>query len=407
MEVQLSPGQSNAIDRIAEEEGFEDFDVTTNAGSLKGDNYMGVITKVGVKNHRKKLDLILKSASSNVKLREIVPIRKAFVREITIYETVFPAFDEFLKENGCPEGFSGHPKVYGTCNEENEEFLLLENLKEIGYDLWERTTPMDWDHVALVLKEYGKFHAISLAMKEKNPEIYDKLTKDLTNVFARDGQDQDEMKEIIEREARKALSNGIKAVKGNRKAEEAMEKFSDTIFQFFQELQMPENHLVLLHGDCWCNNLLFKYEDPKTKRPSKVCLIDWQLSVKGSPAVDLSYFLFTCAPKEILADHQKYLKIYHDAASETLRNVGCDPNTVFPFALLEKHWRKYAKFGVYLAVMVLKLMLSEKSEVPDLTEAADAGKSFLEGISYDSVNNDDYNRRLLDVVVVCVENDWL
>ncbi|KAJ8942641.1 hypothetical protein NQ318_013354 [Aromia moschata] len=406
MDVQLSADQGDVIDRIAENQGFHDFDVTASPGSSKGDNYMGS----GRDEPPKKLHLILKSASRSAKLRETIPIKKAYLREIYVYDTIFPAFESFLKEHDCPVRLSPHAKLLGSCVKDFEECVVLENLKEAGYDLWDRTTPMDWDHIALVLKEYGKFHAISLAMKEKDPELYEELTKDLDNVFGKpEGEEEDEEKRKgFEAFMKKNVGNGIKAVKGNQKAVDALERFSDVVAKFMvDDIRAPEDMLVVLHGDCWNNNMLFKYEDPQAKRPSQVCLIDWQLSATGSPGMDLSYFLFTCAPKEILADQEKCLRTYHDAASETLGGLGLDPESIYPFDLVEHHWKKYSRFGLYMALSLLKLMLSEGQEVPDMAELADSGEDLLDGFSYTSVNEDKYNQRVRDMMTVCVDNGWL
>ncbi|KAJ8942619.1 hypothetical protein NQ318_013331 [Aromia moschata] len=412
MDVKLSVEQNDAINSIAKDEGFEDFFTTTRPGSSKGENYMGTITNVSVKKGDKKLDLLMKSSLKSVKLRKAIPIRKAYLREIHLYQTVFSAFENFLKEEGCLDPFTGHPKIYGSCTKDLEEFVILEDLKEAGYDLWNRKVPMNWDHISLVLKEYGKFHATSLAMKEKNPELYEKLTKGLTNFRSTTNEEADEntKKKKIEDEERNLktlICGAIEAVKGNRAALDCLERFSSTVGKFFNEdINAPEDQLVLLHGDCWCNNFLFKYEDPQIKHPSKVSLIDWQISSIGSPARDLAYFLFTNAPKEILSDYKESLITYHDAASETLRSVGCDPETVYPFELLELQWRKYTKFGLRMAIKLLKVMVSESHEVPDVTEVFESGKNLTDELLYKSVNNDEYKRRLLDVVTVCVENDW-
>ncbi|KAJ8942620.1 hypothetical protein NQ318_013333 [Aromia moschata] len=285
MDVQLTVEQNNLITSIAENEGFNEFDITTSSGSSKGDHYMGVITKVSVKNHHRKLELIMKTAPTNTKLRDIIP-----------------------------------------------ESVIFENLKEIGYDLWDRKKPMNWDHIVLVLKEYGKLHAVSLAMKEKNPGLYERLTEDMENLYIKMYEGDDETKRKKMEDAKKFVGVGIKALKGHQSAMEALERFSLTAYEYMnKDIAMKEDALVFLHGDCWCNNILFKYEDPTTKTPSKACLIDWQLSWTGSPAMDLAYFLFTCAPKEILADYEKCLRIYHEAACETLTSIGCDPRNFVSF----------------------------------------------------------------------------
>ncbi|KAJ8942639.1 hypothetical protein NQ318_013352 [Aromia moschata] len=402
MSVQLSEHQINLINKIAEEEGFSDFTVVATPGSCKGDNYMGVITTVRVKDSTRKLDLILKSALDSGALRKMAPIRKVFLREIYVYKTVFPALEEFQRSRGLLEGFSGHAKLYGTVTEEPNECLVLENLKEAGYRLWNRKIPMDPDHVRMVLEEYGRLHAVSFAMKEKEPERYEEMTDGMANVFT----DMDPIEATAVMKG--CMANGFNAIEGHPEAVEAFERFNGVVEKFLmEELKEPEEKSVLVHGDCWCNNLLFKYEDAQDTRPTKVCLIDWQLSWTGSPALDLAYFLMTCAPKQILSDYKEYLRVYHGALSQALRGLQCDAETLFPFDLLEQHWRKYAKYGIYLALIVVKLMLGDAEEVPDIVEIADGGKTFSDGFKFDINSCDSYNRRILDIVLVSADNGWI
>ncbi|KAJ8942660.1 hypothetical protein NQ318_013373 [Aromia moschata] len=60
-----------------------------------------------------------------------------------------------------------------------------------------------------------------------------------------------------------------------------------------------------------------------------------------------------------------------------------------------------------MATMLLKVMLSEGDEIPDMSEMADSGMNFAEEFNYDSVHDDSYKGRILDIVTVCLENDWL
>ncbi|KAJ8931402.1 hypothetical protein NQ314_015689 [Rhamnusium bicolor] len=356
MNVKLSEEHNKLIEDIALRQGLSNFDLETNSGSIKGDGYLGIITTADIKNGKNKLNLILKSAQDNEELRKMAPVRDIYLREIYLYNKIFPEFDKFQRENGLLNGFSGHAKIYGSCDKQNEECLVLENLREIGYKLWNRKVPMNSEHVGLVFAEYGKFHAISLAMNTKEPEMYKKLSENLGNVFKNSAANG-----LLQKMQQFVLENGFKAVKGNNLATHALEKFSVNLEGFLNDdLEVFEDQLVITHGDCWCNNMMFKYENTQDiATPTKVCFLDWQLARTGSPVLDL---------------------------------------------LLEYHWKKYSKFGLFMSLMVIKIMLSEADEVPDLGATAESGRDFVDEISYDFVNVNDYNQRIVDIVTFMAEH---
>lgn len=248
MSIQLNELQKELINEIAKKEGIEDFQLEAKSG---GDGSFGSIIAATITGNEKKIELIVKSASTDDKVRSMNPVRRAYLREIYVYEDILPAYHEFEREMGVEDGFSGYPKMYGSVQNENHECLVLENLSEGGFKMWDRKIPMDSDHVALVFSEYAKFHAVSLAMSSKKPCVYYDLTKDLTNVF--------ESNSLVM--ARTALEYGRKAVLGNAIATKALDRLSAVMEYFLtEELDRCGSKVVVIHKDGWCNNVMFKYE---------------------------------------------------------------------------------------------------------------------------------------------------
>ncbi|XP_018568334.1 uncharacterized protein LOC108908703 [Anoplophora glabripennis] len=403
MSPQLTAEQNDCIRKIAKNENISDYVLEVESGSVKGDGYLGIISTVNIISEPKKLNLVMKTAETNEELRKKIVIRKAYLREIFIYNKIFREFENFQRKRNMQNGFSAFPKIYGSCEEDCKEFLILENLKEVGYKLWNRKVPMDAEHVALVFSEYGKFHAMSLAIRDQDPEMYEELTKDLSNIF-----EDSHSKEEFEHSMKINTSKGFRAVKGDNYATEALRRFSDSLGTLFEQYSRPENKIVINHGDCWCNNMMFKYEDNgNPHKPTKICLLDWQLSKTGSPVLDLAYFFFACGSKDIFYDYKKYLKIYHETVSENLKQLSCDPEKIFPYTLLEHHWKMYAKFGLYIALIVITVMLSEENEVKTLKDAAKNNESIFETFNYDGINVNDYNKRILDIVTFMAEHELI
>lgn len=75
---------------------------------------------------------------------------------------------EFQKSKGLTENseyFYEFPKCFKTITTEFEEAIVLEDLKQDGYFMFDRFQELTYDRVELVMKVLGKFHAISMAIK--------------------------------------------------------------------------------------------------------------------------------------------------------------------------------------------------------------------------------------------------
>jgi hypothetical protein len=148
---------------------------------------------------------------------------------------------------------------------------------------------------------------------------------------------------------------------------------------------------------CFCQNGV----------PSKVAIIDWQLSKKSSPILDLSYFLFTTVSKEDIEELDVILKNYHNSLLDNLKNLGGTEDNFYPFDQFSNDWKEYCKYGVILAGVIHKFSLSEEDEVPDMAKAAEDGqdmsKSFLKSIR----DTASYRKRMCYIVKYVAEHDLI
>ncbi|KAF2904587.1 hypothetical protein ILUMI_01585 [Ignelater luminosus] len=393
----------NLLIETAEAEGFQNYTIEKGNGSMKGDGYLGIIktAKIRAKDNDKILNLVVKSASKSDALRNHSAIGDIFEREIYMYNTVFTTFKAFEEEKGLPP-CNFMPKFYNFLLEDRCETLILENLKEAGYKLYKRRIPMNQDHVRLVLTEYGRLHALSFALRDQDLEKFEEIIGGMDDRFVRGVLRSGFIKNFVLqcKKAQEALDKNK-----DKEVLDVYKEFIDTIPAFLENLpQLVDEYSVALHGDCWTNNMMFKYEDEANpKKPTKVSFFDYQLSRLGSPALDLLYFFYTCCPKEIINDLDCYLQLYYESFSNYLKKLGSDPDKMFPYSVLQRHWKKYAKYGLMMSVLIIHIMLTEKEEAVDFSDKWEAGEGIATAFDYEIKKVDAYNERIRPIILHFVE----
>lgn len=133
--------------------------------------------------------------------------------------------------------------------------------------------------------------------------------------------------------------------------------------------------------------------------------MDWQLARFGSPVLDLSYFLYTSATKETLDDLPKLLELYHNSLKEHLKKFSCSSDELFPFLVLQQHWRKFAKFGLGMAFLVVHVMVMDKNELPNVSSETQTGENFIDSFHLTSRNDSVYVDRMSDILLHFKENE--
>jgi thiamine kinase-like enzyme len=339
-----------------------------------------------------------------------------------LYEEILPELLKFQEEYNIPNPFKSVTQLLGYISDEFKETLLLENLKEAGYSLCNRREPLDSQHLSLVIVEYGKLHALSHAMKKLMPEKYKEITKHIgSNVMVEFQQQRrkEESKDAparpnpfnddgIPMEADMFLTPTMEAVKNKPRLLEAMKRFKKNCFKLMLESnQKPDEHSVISHGDAWSTNLLFKYEDKdKPTVPTKLCIIDWQMSLVVTPIHDISYFLYISAGKNDLDNYMRYLHLYHTALSETLTAFGLDPEDVYPFELFEKEWNEKSQIGFFMTLVMMQQTLSE-GKLHDFEKLAEEGKDLFDFSDRKLQLSDLFLQRMGDLVEFLVAHEFI
>lgn len=254
---------------IAKKEGFIDHELELGTGSRHGDNYIGVIVSVKVIGDRVRngvvvsdaLHLICKLAPESKERRDAFQVNLTFEREVEMYTNVLPVFVELQKERGlsADESFLSFPKVYAMIADRvNEKYaVIMEDLRSKDFVMWSRYDPVPLSHEELLFKQLGRFHAISFALKDQRPEVFQEFKK-LDDAFIGVLE-----KGMVQGVVETAIDRALAAVKD----EQHRELLHDVRKNYLQILknnvttEMNERFGVINHGDCWINNFLFQYDE--------------------------------------------------------------------------------------------------------------------------------------------------
>lgn len=125
-------------------------------------------------------------------------------------------------------------------------------------------------------------------------------------------------------------------------------------------------------------------------------LIDFQAIREASPVHDLSYIFYSNGNKEQFKKLDTFLKIYYDSFSKYLQNLGSVPEELYSLERFKEDWKNYARFGVILSLVVVKVQLMNSQDVKNLV---DDKKTTLEGMLTSEINKDEFCARTNDIIL--------
>lgn len=224
--------------------------------AIRGEGFIGefYLARIINKNTNEIVEVAIKKAFTNQQKRDELNVRVAYEVEINFYSKIFPTLKNFQIEKSIKEPFTQIAKYYYGTIEEYREALVLQNLKTEGYNIRNVKELLDEEHYNMIFETYGKFHALSMAFKDQYFEEYKKLT-DI----------KDSMLIIMNSDSCKALVDGImKEVFNNFDTDsELYKKCLKYINNSNEELNKVAiyngKNSVITHGDCWSNNIMYKY----------------------------------------------------------------------------------------------------------------------------------------------------
>lgn len=207
-----------------------------------------------------------------------------------------------------------------------------------------RQEGIDLDHCNMTLKVFAQFHALSFAMKDQEPEKFEKISNAIFEVYYDErlwgwySRFWNRISGIAIDAVEKEYPNSIYVEKIKQFA--VPKRYQDMI----NAATKTKETGVISHGDSWTNNFLYKYENG---RPVDAKIIDFQLTRCASPVLDLTFMIYACTSEDLREKHyDEWLKYYHETLSNQIRDLGSDPSKVYPWELFMSEIKKYSYFGL-------------------------------------------------------------
>lgn len=233
---------------------------------------------------------------------------------------IIPAFCqlEHTADIHGKNGFHEYPTCYKTIDAAPYECVFMADLCAEGFTMFDSAkSPISAEHVFLVMKVLGKFHAISFAMKTRQPEKFEKFTSKLLDIEYEFRPKVTSWSQIYVKFfiafAKKFASEDI--------AKRVAQLFAGSLSDLFDECRdsaYAEPFAVICHGDCWENNTMIKTDENGV--PTEIRILDFQKLIYASPVLDLLDFIYRCTDKNLRDRHyDEFIKAYYSSCCQHLQ----------------------------------------------------------------------------------------
>lgn len=307
-----------------------------------------------------------------------------------MYKKILPAFHNLLKLHGINEILS--PNTFHI--NQNESSIIFEDLIEKNYKMANRTNGLDLAHAKMIIKKLAKMHLISLIYNQENNHELEKFFN--RGMFCRQANG---INSYFETNFDYLIKEIERWNPGWEYYVKKLNKMKKNLIENARKVFDPcdTDFNVLVHGDLWINNIMYKYNDNNI--PEDVIMVDFQMCKWGSPAIDLLYFMATSLSDEFRANNQdELIQYYHKCLigiSRKFNYTGFIPN----LHQLQQQFFKNYFYSFTSTVIVMPMMMSEHAVGADfrtlmgLDDRSDAMKNGI----YSSLKCHEILKRVLPI----------
>ncbi|XP_056638687.1 uncharacterized protein LOC130446441 [Diorhabda sublineata] len=345
-----------------------------------GENYMSDILKIDVtlKNNEngneEEIHIIAKVAATNEFVGSTSYMTKS---ELLFYQEIIPAIESFSERHGLPKPsffpkfMGGRLNLTGGTTADDNAVILIENL--LGFENVDRHVGFDLVTTKYILKDLATFHAIPIAMKLLEPELFEtKLKANCYGLILPKRIEYDENGAEIEAVGFpentleghifliKLLQQDERYIEASKKYEKFYNRIKNIISREATKLfhsEPVDPYATLVHQDMWINNIMLVFQDGRSIENK---FIDFQICRITSPITDLLFFLFTSVQTSCLKSHlDALITHYHDHFVEILKTSGCY-NSQFSYENFLKEMRASSTQAIIQTVFMLPNVVWQK-----------------------------------------------
>ncbi|XP_050512666.1 uncharacterized protein LOC126888443 [Diabrotica virgifera virgifera] len=257
-----------------------------------------------------------------------------FKPEIAFYKEIVPTMQKFLKEHGqkeveiFPKLIAARYNLDGKEEPDGDAVLVLENLQVAGFGNQDRHKGFDLEGAKLLVTDLAVFHAVPLAIKLKQPDLFQKVFVDNCpkNKPKENGPDHRGIPKMPRATLKQILSQDHICRKHVDKLDDLIDADEDNFSKgnLFNKFDIKETVFSgLVHKDMWVNNTMQKKD--KDGRIVKNNFVDFQMYGIQDVTTDLIFFLLSSVDIVTLEEHFEYLlQLYHEHVIKTLESLKCD-----------------------------------------------------------------------------------
>ncbi|XP_068229655.1 uncharacterized protein [Palaemon carinicauda] len=333
----------------------------------EGDNYSTFVTSIQVTYFMNDEELqvsYITKVNPCRKMEGFESITHAlFEKEANFYLNVVPDLNSALEEAGMEA--LNLPKCYHVSLNPGQERAYYEDLRERGFMMVDRRDGLDAAHITLVLKELAKLHAASRLIQESSPEQtleerYDPSLKDWLNL----GEEANEVLTPMLQGYLNQARGILKDAGEEKRILDWIESLGANLREDLISKMQSDTFGCICHGDCWSNNILFRYEE---EEPIEVMLVDLEACRYATLASDLNYLLYSSVEHQVRKEHlDDFIGTYFSAYKDVVEAGGLEMS--FTEEELMEEFRDKNILGAIFAMMIVPIVLFEVGDLPRVSE---------------------------------------
>ncbi|KAH8359446.1 hypothetical protein KR093_006781 [Drosophila rubida] len=332
-----------------------------------GENYSSLMLRVTIDvklidKSIKPMSFMMKVPHESAKMQQMLKTVNFFTVENATYTELITKFEEIYRNKGMSITFA--PRTYQFKESLKYEpklanSVLMYDLSQDGYRNVNRLECLNMEESLFVLRKLAQYHAAGAHCRIIYGPYSDVFTQPIF------GSSMDRALTILNGimgPFMKMFLENLKSFKDGEKYYDKFEYLFSKLSKQFLKLSTydPKEFNVMNHGDCWINNLLFKFGP--NKEIVDMIFVDFQLPKYGHPSMDLLNFILTSIHIDLkLKEFDFFIKYYHDHLIENLQLLGYSQRMP---TLRELHSQLY-KYGIWAitaSVMVLPIVLLDPNE---------------------------------------------